>query len=272
MLITYPQDRCAFVPKAQKHHVEAAMKQATSSAKSRYLQSQYGQMYTPDSSEFANYSMDGFMNQPAMVGGGVGLGANGAFPQVGGGNGTYPQATNEIAEPQRSIYIGNVPEGATVEELCNLIRGGNLQQIRYLPAKNCAVSHIPYSCPVRIPSRTNASQFVTFVECGSAAVFYSTAYQQGLQLRSCRLRVGWAKEEPTTSPQLLQAIHNGITRNVYIGGIKDFDLFTEEKLRTDFASFGEIEMVNFLKDKGAAFVNLYVPLLHTRVQCFDIPA
>lgn len=91
-------------------------------------------MYTPDSAEFANYSMDGFMNQPTMVGVGV------------GGNGAYPQAINEIAEPQRSIYIGNVPEGATVEELCNLIRGGNLQQIRYLPAKNCAVSLIHLLC------------------------------------------------------------------------------------------------------------------------------
>ena len=101
---------------------------------------------------------------------------------------------------------------------------------------------------------------MTFVECGSAAVFYSTAVQHGLLLRSCRLRIGWAKEEPTISPSLLQAIHSGTTRNVYIGGIKDFELFTEQKLRTDFAPFGEVEMVNFLKEKGAAFVNLQVPL------------
>lgn len=101
-------------------------------------------MYTPDSAEFANYPIDGFMNQSPMVQG------NGIHPQVGGGNRTYPPAVNEIAEPQRSIYIGNVPEGATVEELCNLIRGGNLQQIRYLPAKNCAVG----------PSRPFSSSYV----------------------------------------------------------------------------------------------------------------
>ena len=44
---------------------------------------------------------------------------------------------------------------------------------------------------------------------------------------------------------------------MYVGGIKDFDLFTEEKLRSDFTVYGEVEMINFLKEKAAAFVNLY---------------
>lgn len=226
------------------------------------MQGQFGHIYTPDSSEFANFSMDGFMNQNQNGGGGIG---NGTFPQAGNGNRAYPQPNNEVVEPQRSVYIGNVPEGATVEELCNLIRGGNLQQIRYLPIKNCAVSHsltptLPlYTQAVFVTKLISASvQFVTFVECGSAALFYSTALQLGLQLRSCRLRVGWAKEEPTISPSLLQAIHAGTTRNIYIGGIKDFELYNEQKLRADFGTFGEIEMVNFLRDKSAAFVNLYV--------------
>jgi len=48
---------------------------------------------------------------------------------------------------------------------------------------------------------------------------------------------------------------------VYVGGIKDFDLFTEEKLRSDFTVYGEVEMINFLKEKAAAFVNLYVTSL-----------
>lgn len=108
------------MPKAQKHHVEAAMKQATSSAKSRFLQGHFPQMYTPDGSEFAGFSMEGFMS-----------------PQVGR---TYPQAINDIVEPRRCVYVGNVPADTSVEELCNIIRGGNLQQIRYLPAKTCAVS------------------------------------------------------------------------------------------------------------------------------------
>jgi hypothetical protein len=43
---------------------------------------------------------------------------------------------------------------------------------------------------------------------------------------------------------------------VYVGGIKDFDKYTEEKLRRDFSVYGEVEMINFLKEKAAAFVNL----------------
>ncbi len=44
-------------------------------------------------------------------------------------------------------------------------------------------------------------------------------------------------------------IQNGATRNVYIGNIEDFDVFNEEKLKRDFGEYGEIELVNFLKEK-----------------------
>jgi hypothetical protein len=54
---------------------------------------------------------------------------------------------------------------------------------------------------------------------------------------------------------------------VYVGGIKDFDLFTEEKLRSDFTVYGEVEMINFLKEKAAAFVNLYVLLFGLPCVC-----
>lgn len=44
-------------------------------------------------------------------------------------------------------------------------------------------------------------------------------------------------------------MHGGATRNVYVGNIEDFDLFSEERLKRDFAEYGEIELVNFLKEK-----------------------
>ncbi|KAG9124783.1 hypothetical protein FRC07_010258, partial [Ceratobasidium sp. 392] len=34
-----------------------------------------------------------------------------------------------------------------------------------------------------------------------------------------------------------------------------FENFSEEKLRRDFEEFGDIELINFLKEKGAAFIN-----------------
>ena len=44
-------------------------------------------------------------------------------------------------------------------------------------------------------------------------------------------------------------MHSGATRNVYVGNIEDFDTFNDEKLKRDFSEFGEIELVNFLKEK-----------------------
>lgn len=71
-----------------------------------------------------------------------------------------------------------------------------------------------------------------------------------------RLKVGWGTKSGPLSASMLNAVKTGgATRNVYIGSISDWDTFTDAKLRKDFAEFGEIEMINFLKEKGAAFVN-----------------
>jgi hypothetical protein len=111
-------------------------------------------------------------------------------------------------------------------------------------------------------------QFVTFVNAANAVSFYHQATSSGLTINTRRLKIGWGKPSGPMSPALLQAVQAGASRNVYLGSISDFDLFTEEKLRTDFAEFGgrfgamvradgvDIEMINFLKEKGAAFVNL----------------
>jgi hypothetical protein len=50
-------------------------------------------------------------------------------------------------------------------------------------------------------------------------------------------------------PALALAVHSGATRNVYIGNIEDFDVYNEEKLKRDFSEYGDIELVNFLKEK-----------------------
>ncbi|KAH9010336.1 hypothetical protein EDB84DRAFT_1126402, partial [Lactarius hengduanensis] len=51
------------------------------------------------------------------------------------------------------------------------------------------------------------------------------------------------------------AVHSGATRNVYIGNVEDFETFSEDKLKRDFGEYGDIELVNFLKEKNCAFVN-----------------
>jgi len=79
-------------------------------------------------------------------------------------------------------------------------------------------------------------------------------------VKGFRLRVGWGTRDTREESTPMITNNKHATRNVYVGGIKDFELFTEEKLRSDFSVYGEVEMINFLKEKAAAFVNLYVHL------------
>ncbi|KAF9174480.1 hypothetical protein BGX21_007371 [Mortierella sp. AD011] len=136
-------------------------------------------------------------------------------------------------EDRRSIYLGNIPPDATCEELCNAIRGGILSKIRYLPKRHIA--------------------FVTFVDPKAAAAFLDSATNHGFTLKTRRLKVGWGEKVNTLPNEVIQAFSSGATRNVYIGGV--VDIADEEKLRKDFSEFGEVEMVNILREKNCGFVN-----------------
>ncbi|RSH93879.1 hypothetical protein EHS25_006531 [Saitozyma podzolica] len=236
--VNYGKDRCAYVPKAQQAAVQAAQAQAMAA-----VQSQHSQMpnspytpFTPMSPSFNSFSPTGF-NSPGFAG------ATGMASVPGGW-------VDPNAAGNRTVYVGNLHPDTTTEELCNNIRGGQLQQVKHLREKNIA--------------------FVTFVNAANAVSFYHQATSSGLTINTRRLKIGWGKPSGPMSPALLQAVQAGASRNVYLGSISDFDLFTEDKLRTDFAEFGgglgamagaaradgvDIEMINFLKEKGAAFVN-----------------
>ena len=83
----------------------------------------------------------------------------------------------------------------------------------------------------------------------AAFTFFQVASYQGLTLNNRRLKIGWGKNSGALPPTLALAVHSGATRNVYIGNIEDFETFTEDRLKKDFGEFGEIELVNFLKEK-----------------------
>ncbi|ORE07200.1 hypothetical protein BCV72DRAFT_304826 [Rhizopus microsporus var. microsporus] len=140
---------------------------------------------------------------------------------------TAPTANNIL----RTLYIGNIQSEAKVEDICNSIRGGNVLQVRYFPEKHIA--------------------FVSFMDAATAIAVFNYANSQGIVIKGRKVKVGWGK--PSAIPtQLMHAIQQGATRNVYIGGIEDV---SEEKLRQDFESFGEIELVNIFNEKRCAFVN-----------------
>jgi len=165
-----------------------------------------------------------------------------ATPSFGGLPG-YDSPTNQafaamaVAGQQlnRTVYLGNIHPETTTEDLCNAIRGGVIQSIRYMQDKHIA--------------------FVTFVDAAAAFTFHQVATYQGLTLNNRRLKVGWGKNSGPLSPALALSIHAGATRNVYVGNIEDFETFSVEKLKRDFGEYGDIELVNYLKEKNCAFVN-----------------
>ena|ERR1700733_6191971 len=93
------------------------------------------------------------------------------------------------------------------------------------------------------------AKFVTFIDPAAAISFYNLAALTGLTLNNRRLKVGWGKHSGPLSPSLALSIQAGATRNVYVGNIEDFEKFSVEKLKRDFGEYGEIELVNYLKEK-----------------------
>jgi RNA recognition motif-containing protein len=133
----------------------------------------------------------------------------------------------------RTIYLGNIHPETTIEEICNVVRGGLLHHIRYIPDKHIC--------------------FVTFIDPTSAASFYALSNLQGLMIHNRRLKIGWGKHSGPLPPAIALAVSGGASRNVYVGNLDE--AWTEERLRQDFSEYGEIELVNTLREKSCAFVN-----------------
>ena len=133
----------------------------------------------------------------------------------------------------RTVYLGNIHPETTIEEICNVVRGGLLHHIRYIPDKHIC--------------------FVTFIDPTSAASFYALSNLQGLMIHNRRLKIGWGKHSGALPPAIALAVSGGASRNVYVGNLDES--WTEERLRQDFSEFGEIELVNTLREKSCAFVN-----------------
>ncbi|KAK3676151.1 hypothetical protein LTR78_003901 [Recurvomyces mirabilis] len=133
----------------------------------------------------------------------------------------------------RTVYLGNIHPETTIEEICNVVRGGLLHHIRYIPDKHIC--------------------FVTFIDPTSAASFYALSNLQGLMIHNRRLKIGWGKHSGALPPAIALAVSGGASRNVYIGNLDES--WSEERLRQDFQEYGEIELVNTLREKSCAFVN-----------------
>ncbi|KAJ3772616.1 hypothetical protein FB446DRAFT_41278 [Lentinula raphanica] len=232
--VNYGKDRCAYIPRSQQaaaQQAQAAAAQslvAQSAAAAAAAAAATAGVSSPQSAHPS--SQQSPFNPYAPFGAGDALQQAMVAASAVGMNGMgMNQSIN------RTVYLGNIHPETTTEDLCNAIRGGVLQSIRYMQDKHIA--------------------FVTFIDPAAAFTFFQVASYQGMTLNNRRLKIGWGKNSGPLPPTLALAVHAGATRNVYIGNIEDFETFTEERLKRDFGEYGDIELVNFLKEKNCAFVN-----------------
>lgn len=102
----------------------------------------------------------------------------------------------------------------SVEEICNAIRGGILQQIRYIPES--ALSARLY-LPSVLSAGTEHICFVTFVDPNAALAFYTMSMTQGINIHQRRLKIGWGKHSGPPPPGISMVVQAGGSRNIYIG-------------------------------------------------------
>lgn len=200
----YGKDRCAFITKTQQHNA------------AQYLGLAPGMEHivTAADREFISSAL---VQQSA------------AAAQIA----THAGGANNLGN--RTVYLGNLHHETSVEEICNVVRGGLLQSIRYLKERHVC--------------------FITFIDPIAAAQFFAMCQLHGLTIHNRRIKVGWGKHSGPLSNALSLAVSNGASRNIYVGNIMDFNYYNQEKLRKDFSKFGDIEQINYLQEKNCAFIN-----------------
>ena len=235
--VNYGKDRCAYVPKGQQqiqahNHQAAALGLATATwlgYPTGYMN--YGQapIFSGSGSNARNTQGDGEGS------------SRGPIHAFGGIEPQFHQFGN------RTVYLGNLHPETSAEDICNHVRGGILQAIRYMPDRHIA--------------------FVTFVDHNAALTFFHMALMSGITIHSRRLKIGWGKPSGPLSPALALAVQTGASRNVYLGNIQNQELINEAKIRADLSQYGELEMVNTLRERNCAFANF--TNLQSAIKCIE---
>ncbi|WFD34917.1 hypothetical protein MCUN1_001763 [Malassezia cuniculi] len=227
--VNYGKDRCSYVPKGQQqiqaHNNQAA---ALGLAAATWLG------YPTGYSGFSSNSPAGVAFSSFMAGNESGSASEPVAEQI---------HSNKVKNPDpqyhqfgnRTVYLGNLHPNTTTEEICNHVRGGILESIKYLPNRHIA--------------------FVTFIDHNTALTFYHLATYSGMTINGRRLRIGWGRPSGRLNPAIALAVQAGASRNLYLGNIDDPELLQEDRIRREFSVFGELEMVNTLREKNCAFAN-----------------
>ena len=126
----------------------------------------------------------------------------------------------DMKPSKRTIYFGGIPKDATLEDICQVVRGGVLDQIKYMPEKSSA--------------------FATFVLAEAAEKYHTWASRDGVQIKGCRVKVSYATERALTM-HTVHALQKGATRCVCIDNLDVRAIPLPELCKDLEHRFGEIE-------------------------------
>lgn len=133
----------------------------------------------------------------------------------------------------RTVFVGDLPSDASVDELLNLVRFGPIEKVKiYLQ---------------------RPSVFISFMDGSTAAAFHADASVKKLALHGQQLRIGWGKASYPPK-YILKAVQlRSATRNVFLGDLPP-DV-NEQDLRDLCCRFGDIDQVKIVRNRNCGFVH-----------------
>lgn len=133
----------------------------------------------------------------------------------------------------RTVYVGNLPSDASVDELLNLVRFGPIEEVKIYAER--------------------PSVFISFLDGSTAAAFHADASVKGIALHGQQLRIGWGKASYVPKWIRRAVMERDATRNIYLGNLPPH--FNEQDLRDACQQFGPIDQVKVVRDKNCGFVH-----------------
>jgi RNA recognition motif-containing protein len=140
---------------------------------------------------------------------------------------------NQQEEFMRTLYFGNLPPDISISEFLNYIRGGDIEEVKYIKQKSCI--------------------FVTFLDAGVAASVFVDYQSNAFGIQGYECRIGFGKPSALNT-SISSAVTAGASRNVFIGNLEPS--VTAEFLEIECSRFGQVDTVNMIPDKNMAFVHM----------------
>lgn len=168
----------------------------------------------------------------------------------------------------RLVYISNLPPVVKTFDIVNIVRGGIVEQIQYVPGQRYC--------------------FIKFIYPDSAKDFMENSEKKPIVLHGYTLSVQFGNKGNTLSPippALLKKVLSGATRNVYLSlpefsykqkytsdpkysSYGYFQLPKPQQIINDFSlTFGPLEQINFAGDGHCCWINFMS--IHSAVKLLD---